>query len=108
MKKYYDVRISMHDYIKGLYEEAHVNGSPLIRTMFYEFPEDAKCWELQDQYMFGDKYLVAPILHLNQFEREVYLPAGKWKLTSDGTVYEGSCTVTVAAPIEYMPVFERV
>ena len=50
--------------------------------------------------MFGDKYLVAPILHLKQFEREVYLPAGKWKLTSDVTVYEGSCRVTVAARIE--------
>ena len=101
------LRIAMHDYIKKLYEEAHVNGSPLIRAMFYEFPRDGRCWELQDQYMFGDKYLVAPILHLNQFEREVYLPEGRWKLTSTGEAYDGSCTVTVDAPIEYMPVFER-
>ena len=40
MKKYYDIRISMHDYIKQLYDEASENGSPLIRTMFYEFPDD--------------------------------------------------------------------
>ena len=33
-EKYYDIRISMKDYIKKLYEEAHTNGSPLIRTMF--------------------------------------------------------------------------
>ncbi|MCQ2495888.1 MAG: family 31 glucosidase [Lachnospiraceae bacterium] len=107
MKKYYNVRISLHDYIKKLYEEASANGSPLIRAMFYEFPEDSNCWELQDQYMFGDKYLVAPILKLNQFKREVYLPAGKWQLTSDNTVFEGGCTVTVDAPIDYMPVFIR-
>ncbi len=107
MRHYYDIRIQMHDYIKQLYQEAHENGSPLIRTMFYEFPDDAKCWELQDQYMFGDKYLVAPIFKLNQFEREVYLPAGQWKLTSDGTVYEGGQTVKVDAPIEYSPVFEK-
>ncbi len=107
MKKYYDIRIGMHDYIKKLYEEAHTNGSPLIRTMFYEFPDDPKCWELKDQYMFGDKYLAAPILHLNQFEREVYLPAGTWTLTSTGEKYSGGQTVTVAAPIEYMPVFEK-
>ena len=75
--------------------------------MFYEFPEDKACWELSDQYMFGSRYLVAPIFHLNQSRREVYLPAGQWKLTSDGSVYEGGRTVTVAAPIEYMPVFER-
>lgn len=108
MKKYYDIRVSMHDYIRQLFEEAHTNGSPLLRAMFYEFPEDAECWELQDQYMFGSKYLVAPILHLNEWKRQVYLPEGKWKLTSTGDVYEGGQSVSVDAPVEYMPVFEKV
>lgn len=108
MKKYYDIRIAMHDYIKDLYQEAHENGSPLIRTMFYEFPEDKKCWEITDQYMFGSEYLVAPILHLNEFERDVYLPTGKWMLTSDQTVFEGEQIVNVKAPIDYMPVFKKV
>ena len=108
MKKYYDIRIEMHDYIKQLYEEASSNGSPLIRTMFYEFPEDSKCWELQDQYMFGSDYLVAPIFHLNQFERDVYLPAGKWEDTRDGKVYDGGQTITADAPLDSMPVFKRV
>ena len=107
MKSYLDIRLSMHDYIKELYQEAHDNGSPLIRTMFYEFPEDAACWNLQDQYMFGSRYLVAPILHLDEFKRDVYLPAGTWKLTSTGESFEGGQTVTVDAPIEYMPVFEK-
>ena len=107
MRKYYDVRIAMHDYIRDLYREASENGSPLIRTMFYEFPEDAKCWELQDQYMFGAKYLVAPVLHLNEFERDVYLPAGRWKDVNSGEILDGGRTVSVKAPIEEIPVFER-
>ncbi len=107
MKKYYDVRISMQDYLKELFEEASQNGSPLLRAMFYEFPEDEKCWELQDQYMFGSRYLVAPILHLNEFKREVYLPKGTWMLTSAEEIYEGGRIVHVDAPIDYMPVFER-
>ena len=107
MRKYYDLRISMHDYIRSLFAEAHENGSPLLRAMFYEFPNDEKCWELQDQYMFGGKYLVAPILQLNQFRRAVYLPSGRWKLTSTGEVFPGEQTVTVDAPIAYMPVFEK-
>ena len=107
MRKYYDIRIAMHDYICGLYREAHENGSPLIRTMFYEFPEDKKCWELQDQYMFGDRYLVAPVLHLNEFERDVYLPAGRWKNINTGEVAEGGKTVSVPAPIDEIPVFEK-
>lgn len=108
MRKYLDIRRGMHDYIKGLYREASENGSPLIRTMFYEFPEDGKCWELQDQYMFGDRYLVAPILRLNQFERDVYLPAGNWRDTRDGKEYQGGQVIRAMAPIDSIPVFERV
>ncbi len=108
MKKYYELRLALHGYIKSLYQEAHENGSPLLRAMFYEFPEDQACWQLQDQYMFGGKYLVAPVLKLNQFAREVYLPAGQWRLTSTGQSFPGGQTVTVDAPIDYMPVFERV
>lgn len=107
MKKYYEIRIEMHDYIKKLYEEAHENGSPLLRTMFYEFPEDETCWGLQDQYMFGSDYLIAPILHLNEWKRDVYLPAGKWMLTSTGELFEGGRTISVDAPIDYMPVLKR-
>ena len=108
MRKYLDIRWGMHDYIKGLYREASENGSPLIRTMFYEFPEDERCWELQDQYMFGDRYLVAPILRLNQFERDVYLPVGAWRDTRDGKEYQGGQVVHAMAPIDSIPVFERV
>ena len=108
MRKYYDVRIALHDYIRDLYREAHETGAPLIRTMFFEFPEDGKCWELQDQYMFGAKYLVAPILQLNQFEREVYLPAGTWRDVNSGETLAGERTVTVPAPIDVIPVFERI
>ncbi len=108
MKKYYDIRVEMHDYIKKLYDEASTDGSPLIRPMFYEFPDDEECWKLDDQYMFGDEYLVAPILKLGEVKREVYLPAGKWQLTSTGQTYDGGTCVTVDAPIEYMPVFKRI
>ena len=107
LAKYLDIRENLRPYLRELYREASRNGSPLLRAMFYEFPEDPVCWELQDQYMFGPQYLVAPILALNQFRRRVYLPAGRWRLTGDGTVYTGGGYVEVDAPIDYMPVFER-
>ena len=108
MKKYYGIRIGMHEYIKKLFEEAHTNGSPLLRAMFYEFPDDERCWELQDQYMFGGDVLVAPIVYENTCEREVYLPQGaEWTLISDGTKYEGGRTVKVSADISQIPVFLR-
>ena len=107
MRKFYNVRISMRHYIRDLYREAHENGSPLIRTMFYEFPEDPVCWDLQDQYMFGSRYLVAPVMHLNEFEREVYLPAGQWKNVNNGEALKGGKKIRAKAPIDEIPVFER-
>ena len=108
MRKYYDVRTGMKDYIRKLYQEAHEAGAPLIRTMFFEFPEDEKCWTLQDQYMFGDRYLVAPVLELHAREREVYLPAGRWKDVNSGRITDGGQTVTVQAPLDEIPVFEKI
>lgn len=101
------LRESLKPYISKIYKEASENGSPLMRTMFYEFPQDEKCWNLKDQYMFGPDYLVAPILTADTFKRDVYLPAGKWENINDNKVYEGGQTVTVDAPIECIPVFKR-
>ncbi|MCH4020766.1 MAG: family 31 glucosidase [Erysipelotrichaceae bacterium] len=108
MKKYYDIRVGMHQYLSSLFKEASENGSPLMRTMFYEFPDDPQCWNLQDQYMFGDKLLAAPILHLNQYSRSVYLPQNaKWKEQRTGTIFDGGQYAVVDAPIDYLPVFEK-
>ena len=78
-----------------------------MRPMFYEFPEDAACWDLSDQYMFGPDYLVAPILKPDTFERAVYLPAGQWEDIHTGEAYTGGRTVKASAPLEYIPVFKR-
>ena len=101
-------RQALKPYIEELMRQASESGAPLMRTMFYEFPEDDKCWNLSDQYMFGSRYLVAPILHAGEREREIYLPAGSWKDESCGRVYEGGRVISVQAPIERIPVFERV
>ena len=108
MKKYLDIRLAMKPYIQQLYEEAHQNGSPLLRAMFYEYPDDEKCWNLYDQYMFGPEYLVAPILALNTFERSVYLPQGRWQDTRDGQVYEGGQMIAASAPIDSIPVYKKI
>ncbi|WP_026518653.1 glycoside hydrolase family 31 protein [Butyrivibrio sp. MC2021] len=108
MRDQLSLRHELIPYIKTLYEETSKNGAPLLRAMFYEFPEDEKCWNTYDQYMFGSQYLVAPILQLGQFEREVYLPEGKWQDIRNGKVYEGAEVITSKAPIESIPVFKRI
>ena len=93
--------------ITSLTEEASANGSPLLRTMFYEFPNDAACWDLQDQYMFGDRYLVAPVMYEGMRERNVYLPEGTWKDIHTGEIYTGGQTILAPAPLEIIPVYEK-
>ena len=108
MRKHYELRRSLLPYLKQIFAEAHENGSPLMRAMFYEFPEDEKCWTLSDQYMFGPDYLVAPVLTPNTFAREVYLPAGQWQDIRTEEILEGGRTVTADAPIDSIPVFKKV
>lgn len=107
MNKNLKIRLSLKPYILDLMKEASETGAPLMRTMFYEFPQDKKCWEISDQYMFGTEYLVAPVLYENQYSRNVYLPDGLWKNLNDGKEYKGSQTITCDAPIEYIPVFKK-
>jgi alpha-D-xyloside xylohydrolase len=76
--------------------------------MFYEFPEDPACALLQDQYMFGSRYLVAPVLAPGLRSREVYLPEGVWRNVDTGETLSGGGTVTVPAPLEVIPVLERI
>ena len=101
------LREKLKPYIAEVMKEAAENGSPVMRAMFYEFPEDAKCWQIKDQYMFGGKYLVAPVLEYGARERDVYLPKGRWENIHTGEVLEGERTVTVAAPLDQIPVFCR-
>ena len=88
-------------------KEASENGSPAMRTMFYEFPEDPVCWDLKDQYMFGSDYLVAPVLYAGAKSREVYLPNGKWENFHTKEIVEGGKTIKVDAPIDQIPVFVK-
>lgn len=108
MKDQLDLRLSIKPYIVSLMEEASATGAPLMRTMFYEFPDDATCWNIDDQYMFGSRYLVAPVLKAGVTTREVYLPAGKWQDIATKTIYEGGQRIQAQAPIEHIPVFERI
>lgn len=106
-RKYIFLREKMRPYIRELMKEAHEKGTPVMRPMFYDFPEDDLCWDLDDQYMFGPDVVVAPILYEKQTSRRVYLPKGSWKGMFDGEIQEGSQWVICQAPIDQIPVFVR-
>lgn len=105
---YLFLRERLRPYTRKLMQEAHEKGSPVMRTMFYEFPLDRKCWELSDQYMFGSELLISPVMEEGVRERSVYLPIGAvWVDAFSRKEYEGGQTITVTAPIEVIPVFTK-
>lgn len=108
LKRYVLFREVMRPYTRLLMEEAHCLGRPVMRTMFYEFPEDPECWELQDQYMYGPDVLVAPVIYENAVCRTVYLPEGiMWTDIHNGSIHEGGRYVSCDAPLDQIPVFLR-
>jgi alpha-D-xyloside xylohydrolase len=108
LKKYMNIREKIRPYTRELMRQAHEKGTPVMRTMFYEFPDDETCWELKDQYMFGSDLLIAPIVYENMTSRKVYLPKGAvWTSLHDGKQYEGGQFVLVDAPLDVIPVFTK-
>ena len=106
--KYMRIREKMRPYTRELMKQAHEKGTPVMRTMFYEFPEDKHCWEVEDQYMYGSDILVAPVMYKDMISREVYLPGNtEWTQLHDGKVYQGGQTIVVDTPLDVIPVFVK-
>lgn len=108
LKKYLFIRERLRPYIRECMRQASETGAPVMRPLFFDFPEDRVAWEVEDAYMFGPDLLVAPVMEEGQREREVYLPAGcRWTDANTKTVYEGGQRITVPAPLDIIPVFMR-
>ena len=79
-----------------------------MRTMFYEFPDDEKAWDVKEQYMYGSDLLIAPMVYEDAEWRNVYLPKGaRWTDLHTGEIFEGGQEILTDAPLEKIPVFIR-
>ena len=100
------LRERLRPYIQEQMDIASQSGLPPMRPLFVDFPADPGCESIEDQFMFGPEILVAPVLHLGERQRSLYLPAGvRWVNAWSGEVYAGGQTVSVPAPLEQAPVF---
>ncbi|MFU0912070.1 glycoside hydrolase family 31 protein [Kluyvera intermedia] len=107
MQRWLGVRETLRPYIDKLYKNAHNHGDPLMRPMFWHYPDEPQSWQTEDQYLFGEDLLVAPVMQAGQRQREVWLPGGHCWVSLDGERYQGGQRVTVAATLETIPLFIR-
>ena len=108
LSKYLFIREKLRPYIRECMKAASESGAPVMRPLFYDFPEDKTCWEIEDSYMFGPDLLVSPVMSAGAVEREIYLPAGStWTDAYTKKTYDGGQKITVPAPIDIIPVMVR-
>ena len=107
VKKWWRIRYWLIPYIIEESEAATTSGYPVIQAMLMHHPEDMTCWHIDDQYYFGRKLLVAPVMNSDD-RRDIYLPEGEWVDIFSGERFQGPAWLKKKdIPLDTMPVFCR-
>lgn len=104
---YANVRMNLLPYIYSEAWHSTQTGLPLMRAMWFEYPDDSICRDMEDQYLFGRALLIAPVLEPGARQRRVYLPQGQWFDFWSQEIYAGAAWVSYATPKDVIPVFVR-
>jgi alpha-D-xyloside xylohydrolase len=83
-----ELKYSLMPYIYAQAKYSSEHGFPMLRTLFFEYPDDPTSWLIEDEYMFGSDLLVAPLIEEGD-SRRVYLPPGSWIDYQTGKVFRG-------------------
>ncbi len=102
-----ELRYQLLPYIYNAMQQASETGVPAMRPLFLEFPEDENVAGMDDEFMFGDDLLVAPVLYQGATGRDVYLPKGDWFDYWTGRHYDGGQSIQVPVTLESIPMYVR-
>jgi len=107
LKDLIELRERLRPYVHKYMDIASETGTPVMRPMFFDYPEDDVCYKLDDQYMFGDEILFAPIVYQGHTNRSIYLPSGTWIDVNSRKEYTGGCFVEIHAGIDKFIAFVK-
>jgi alpha-glucosidase (family GH31 glycosyl hydrolase) len=106
-RRYLKLRYRLLPYLYTMAYRAHDRGMPIVRPLFFENPDARPLASEDDAYLFGDSFLVAPVVEPNKREKSVPLPEGTWINYWTDEAVQGGRTVTVDAPLRRLPLFVR-
>ena len=106
LSKFTKLKCSLMPYLYRAAIQSHEKGTPMLRAMTLEFPDDPACDYLDLQYMLGDSLLVAPVFR-HDGRVDYYVPAGKWTNLLDGNVIEGPRWVKESHDFLSLPLLVR-
>ncbi|MDR4945191.1 glycoside hydrolase family 31 protein [Neobacillus cucumis] len=107
-RKYINMRYELMPYLYNAFQRAHTSGSPIMQPLVYQFQNDPNTHNIQDQFMFGDSLMMAPVVYEGAKSRSVYLPAGaKWVDYWTGQEYVGGQMINKQADLATLPIFVK-
>ncbi|WP_010544424.1 TIM-barrel domain-containing protein [Sphingomonas elodea] len=105
---YDQLRYRLMPYIYTLGADTYMKDGSIMRGLAMDFPADAKARNIDDQYLFGDAFLVAPVTEYKARSRTVYFPGtGTWYDFGTAKTYRGGTIAGIQAPAERMPLFVK-
>jgi alpha-glucosidase len=102
-----ELRMRLLPYLYSAFEEAVRCGAPILRPLLFEHPDDPVTYTVDDEFLFGDALLVAPITRPGIEHRHVYLPAGTWVQWWTGERIDGPAHVLAHAPLGRPALYAR-
>jgi len=102
------MRYRMLPYNYNLMAENHIEGTPLMRPLFFEEPDNPELYNYSETYLWGNDILVAPILEAGKKTQDVYFPKGNnWFNIETDEIIKGGQTQTVTTHPAYIPTYVR-
>ena len=90
-----ELKYRLMPYVYAQAAASSANGWPMVRALFFEYPDDPTAWTVEDEYLFGRDLLIAPFFDSIP-HRRVYVPPGAWIDYQTGRPYEGERWYDVA------------
>ncbi len=106
-KKYISLRYELLPYLYDLMRETEQTGIPMVRPLVLEYDRDENVKNRNDEFMLGDRMLIAPVVEQGAREKMVYLPEGLWYDYWTGEKMEGGCFFVRKAPLDLCPIYVK-
>jgi len=106
-RHYLELRYSLIPYLYTAFYWSEIYGEPVMKPLFFDWPQDERLAEVNDEYMFGEGFLVAPVTSADHLWRHVYFPEGNWYDFWDDSLFQGPSDRLILAPIGKLPLFVK-
>lgn len=106
-KKFIELRYQLLPYIYSVFWEQTRYGYPILRPLTFLEQNIAHNSYREEEFCFGSKLLVSPVINQGEQAKRVYLPAGNWYDYWSKEFFEGGKEYDIPTPLESMPIFVK-